>query len=775
MKYFSKSQLVIFLVLAILVVLPIQVGAEEEASYFQNGEKKEQLTGTKEIIVNNGDINSEISIIEKGQEVFNRELSTINIASIENSTIDNQEYLIIAYRYQGSSNALFFEVLKLDESGALSIYNSDIFERARLDVEGNQILLNYPTYEEGAAMTEPAGIVSQAFSIANESVVEGNSRLEKTGTSNNKLKATVTDTNPQDSEINDMLTEEAINAGVSPEIVKAIALQESSWQQYWEVVPESVRSCDNYDGTNVKLGYDCIGIGIMQISDQIYMDEGTEKEAYIERLKTDTRFNIQEGIRILKEKWDYHKAGIIPTINDNNPLVIENWYFAVMAYNGMLPRNNPLERPYSPNGAYQEEVFKNLADYTLLDINPFPTHRLDPYETEKGQLRFETSHFEVTGPQHLSSQTLVKGNTAYTTAPTLNFRDAPNGKVIGSLPKGSRVSITADYVGNNSKYGQYIWYPITTDSGKSGWVASSYLAQKDYIDVYSLQGYSRYDTSVSIANNGWHWDQPSSVVIGRGDDPIDALTGSVLASSMDSPLLLTQTSQLPDSVEKELDRLKPSGIIYLLGGENVISLTVENQLKEKFGNSNVKRIAGFSRFDTAYQVANEVANNVSDVNEIFVTTGASESSDPLAIAPYAGENNIPILLTGRSNGEELNETVSSFIAENDINKVTIIGGSLAVSSSAEAELKNLVGTGNVKRVYGTSRFDTNISIIDEYYEKNDMDRLLVAQGMETADSLSASPFAAKLESPILLTLDNRVPPETLLLFPFRNLRLKRSV
>ncbi|AXI10291.1 hypothetical protein CUC15_15725 [Oceanobacillus zhaokaii] len=757
----KQSQLVLLAaMLAIFVVLPMHVGAEEATEFdFSIGEAKEQLTETKEVHVTNQDMNAELSITDNGQELYHKELSMITVTSIEKVNADGQEYAIISYRHDGSANGLYFEIVKLNESAVETVYTSEVYERARLEIAENKITLKYPKYEEDDARTEPSAIITQEFSITDNQVVEGKGKEEQVEFATNALQAEGTKKNPSFSEINKILTEESLKANVSPEIVKAIALQESGWEQYWGSVPKSIQACDNYDGTNVKLGYDCIGIGIMQISDYRFMKDGPEKDAYIDRLKTDIRFNIQEGIKILNEKWGFHRSGIIPTINDNDPLVIENWYFAVMAYNGMLPRNNPLERPFSPYGAYQEEVFELLNDYTLIDINPFPTHLLDPYTLENGQLRFETLNFKVTGPQHYSSQSLVKGDTAYTTAQSLNIRNAPNGDVIGSLSKGSKVTITGGYAGNNSKYNQYVWLPIRTSNGQNAWVSSSYLNKNDYIDVHRLEGYSRYDTSVSIANHGWHWDQPTSVVIGRGDDPIDALTGSVLASGLDSPLILTKTKELPASVERELNRLNPTGIVYILGGENVISEDVENKLKQKFGNNRVIRIAGYSRFETASKVAKEVDEH-SNVSEVIVTTGDSNSSDPLAIAPYAGENNIPILLTGRSRGESLNKEVRTFIQDNNIKKVTIIGGELAVSKSAEAELQRLVGSANVKRVFGKSRFDTNIAIINTFYDSKAIDKLLVSQGMETADALSASPFAAKLEAPIVLTQANKLPAET---------------
>src|SRR5699024_4154465 len=216
-----------------------------------------------------------------------------------------------------------------------------------------QITIQYPEYDEDDVMTEPSELVTQTFQIsgnavtASEKDVQALKQPEKEGSHMTQNKY-----NPSYGEVNQILTEEALKANVSPEIVKAIAYQESGWQQYWEKVPESIKQCKKgertleYDGTHAKLGYDCIGGGIMQISNHMYKPEGKEKEAYIKRLKNDIRFNIQEGIAILKDKWNYYKNGTIPTVNDNDPMVVENWYFAILAYNGLLPRNNPLDNAY---------------------------------------------------------------------------------------------------------------------------------------------------------------------------------------------------------------------------------------------------------------------------------------------------------------------------------------------------------------------------------------------------------------------------------------------
>src|SRR5699024_4496016 len=208
---------------------------------------------------------------------------------------------------------------------------------------------------------------------------------------------------------------------------------------------------------------------------------------------------------------------------------------------GLLPRNNPLDNAYV---AYQEKVFQRIENYSLLDINPFPTYKLKPYKLDNGQMRFHNTNVKMEGPEDLTGQSREKGNTARVNVNGVNVRNSAGGTVINSFNTGTKVTVTGKYAGNNSRVNQYVWLPVKASNGVSGWVASSYLnPSNDYMDIYRLYGDTRYETSVSVANTGWHWRQPTDVIIGRGDLPIDALTGSVLAAAKDSPLLLTQTNK----------------------------------------------------------------------------------------------------------------------------------------------------------------------------------------------------------------------------------------
>ena len=70
-------------------------------------------------------------------------------------------------------------------------------------------------------------------------------------------------------------------------------------------------------------------------------------------------YNIKRGLEILNEKYDWIEAGKLPKVAGADRHTIENWYFPVMAYNGIVPANSPI---YQEDGnhnkkAYQEKVF----------------------------------------------------------------------------------------------------------------------------------------------------------------------------------------------------------------------------------------------------------------------------------------------------------------------------------------------------------------------------------------------------------------------------------
>jgi minor extracellular protease Epr len=260
---------------------------------------------------------------------------------------------------------------------------------------------------------------------------------------------------------------------------------------------------------------------------------------------------------------------------------------------------------------------------------------------------------------------------------------------------------------------------------------------------FSIHGRNRYETSVMISQSGWP-NGSTHVILGRGDIPIDALTGSILASKLESPILLTESSRLPIEVMKELQRLKPTTVI-ILGGEVAISQNIENELISN--GYNVTRISGSNRYDTARKVAEQVYTS----GEVFLTTG-NNTPDPLSIAPYAGMMASPILLTPK---DSLPKEVQDFLQGNKVDKVTIIGGEAAISKGIESKLVEL-GINQIDRISGVDRYSTSAEIVRRYREVF-TGPVYVASGNSFVDALPGTALAAKNKSPIILVHKDYVP------------------
>ncbi|MEH7886663.1 S-layer homology domain-containing protein [Bacillus sp. JJ1609] len=156
--------------------------------------------------------------------------------------------------------------------------------------------------------------------------------------------------NPDLQTINCLITEVARESTytIPPEIVKAVAEKESDWQQFENGLPLKNR---NNDG----------GIGLMQITNKAGYDE--------DKLGYDMKANIKAGIDFLTNT--FYKRTDLPKINNHDPNNLESWYFAVMAYNGIVPKNSPVVQASGNRNelAYQELVYPMLEKGNLLDTN----------------------------------------------------------------------------------------------------------------------------------------------------------------------------------------------------------------------------------------------------------------------------------------------------------------------------------------------------------------------------------------------------------------------
>jgi hypothetical protein len=125
---------------------------------------------------------------------------------------------------------------------------------------------------------------------------------------------------------------------LSTALLGAIGWVESGWSQARNTARGSL-------GPTLQ-SFDC-GFGVMQVTSGMYA--GTLDPAIQQRIGTDYLYNVLWGSNILVQKWNYAESGFFKYIGDRNPCVVENWYYATMAYNGVASKNNPNNPSYDRN------------------------------------------------------------------------------------------------------------------------------------------------------------------------------------------------------------------------------------------------------------------------------------------------------------------------------------------------------------------------------------------------------------------------------------------
>ena len=152
------------------------------------------------------------------------------------------------------------------------------------------------------------------------------------------------------------------------ELLKAIAMQESGWKQF--CVPSSPTDQIGKSSRTI-ISFDC-GYGIGQVTSGMH---GGESPAFDRaRVAGDPTYNMATGTQILAAKWKATNC-----VGDNQPSIIEDWYTATWAYNGLAYSNNPSNPMYSSTRGiynpavggtrpYQEKVFG------WMEHPPTPTH-----------------------------------------------------------------------------------------------------------------------------------------------------------------------------------------------------------------------------------------------------------------------------------------------------------------------------------------------------------------------------------------------------------------
>ena len=251
------------------------------------------------------------------------------------------------------------------------------------------------------------------------------------------------------------------------------------------------------------------------------------------------------------------------------------------------------------------------------------------------------------------------------------------------------------------------------------------LADSAGSTVERIGGINRYETCVDISKKSF--DNSDVAILASGQKVHDALTSGGIAAKLKAPLLLTKKDTLPNVVMDELKRLKVKRVIFV-GGEQSISKSLENQLAKTF---KVQRVSGKDRYETSIKLAEEL-NKGSKQENIIVN---ANTVDALSAGPVAAKLNRSIILT---DGKNLPEGSKSIVDINSSSNV-IIGGTDSMN------IKGLKGD----RISGINRYETSTKIAEKYYQGNN-DKVVLANGTNYIDALSAINLVLSKKAPVLL-------------------------
>jgi N-acetylmuramoyl-L-alanine amidase/putative cell wall-binding protein len=170
-----------------------------------------------------------------------------------------------------------------------------------------------------------------------------------------------------------------------------------------------------------------------------------------------------------------------------------------------------------------------------------------------------------------------------------------------------------------------------------------------------------------------------------------------------------------------------------------------------------KKLAGNDRVLTAIEVSKNIYPQGFPADKplkAVVLATATNPADALSAGPLAAEKgNAPILLNDSS---RLNAYVKNELSRLKAKEVYITGGTVAVSSTVQIELKNLGYT--VTRISGSTREETNQLINKQIVNPNG---IFVASSTSYPDALGAASIAAINHWAIVLTKQNEIPTVSL--------------
>jgi len=450
--------------------------------------------GNLEIVkFNNGMLN--ISSI-KGQVIFKEDEDKNiyrNVSFIVDKT-NKDTLVLIQNKTKDTSGLLSYSIYKMNGNQMIEVvHKEDLYKGVIKEQDSSSFIEEVPVYADGNSNAVPSYTVNNYYNFDNNKLSLTKTEKLSYNPSKISLKAATYYKNPTYAEINRILENVAYEKGIPAEIFKAIAWQESKGADQDN---GGVTNWRQFSNGKVLMGYDNVGIGIMQVSSYDHTDA-----AYVDRLKYDVEFNIREGAEILLGKWSLQNSTAsykIPKVGDSSPNYLVHWYYAMWAYNGYSLINNP-----ATNHAYAYQTLvighvNNVFKKPMIDLYSY-----NPSLFAAGVYP-RTDVAEVIG-KHAGDFKIKEQNHKYITTSTLTIRDSNSNATGKSFAENEVVTIKSAPVIKDA----YVRY-LVEGNGKSGYVIGNWLEPigdtngDNVVDIYDMVKQSKsingQGTSVTDTN-----------------------------------------------------------------------------------------------------------------------------------------------------------------------------------------------------------------------------------------------------------------------------------
>lgn len=168
-----------------------------------------------------------------------------------------------------------------------------------------------------------------------------------------------------------------------------------------------------------------------------------------------------------------------------------------------------------------------------------------------------------------------------------------------------------------------------------------------------------------------------------------------------------------------------------------------NSSTKPYSAGTISTIGGATRYETSAQQALDGWSS----SEWAIVANGENCADALCSSGLAGALECPILLTNKGS---VPDAVSNALKKLGVKHVLVIGGTAVIDDSVCNQLKQVVGSQDVTRLAGPTRYETQLKVY-EFGSEHQLwgtSDVAVVNGETFADALSVAPLCYKLRAPI---------------------------